>query len=249
MRKKIVIIGATSTIAEFCAKEWILETNTEIILVGRNAEQLEIISQDLLVRAPQNRVAIIILTDFTDPTEIKNMTQEICARGIPDIVLIAHGCLPEQKKCQHDLLNCKAALEINGISPILFAEAFAEPMDNANGGTIAVIGSVAGDRGRESNYIYGAGKELVARYIQGMQQRFHGRNVRIILIKPGPTDTKMTARLKNSRLKLADPSKVAACIIKGIKKRKLIIYVPKKWAIIMMIIRHTPTFIIKKLKI
>lgn len=248
MHQHIVIIGATSTIAELCAREWMKQENTKLILVGRTIENLQIISQDLLVRAPQNKIEIV-LSNFTDPALIKKTVDDICKQSIPNIVLIAQGALPEQNQCQNDLHACKEALEINGISPILFAEAFAHHMEKINAGNIGLIGSVAGDRGRRSNYVYGAAKELLARYVQGMQHRFYNSNVKISLIKPGPTDTKMTIKLKNSGIKLAEASHVAKAIIKGINHNKSIIYTPKRWYLIMFVVRLLPDFIFGKINI
>ena len=103
-----------------------------------------------------------------------------------------------------DLGLCEEALAVNGVSPALFAEAFAGPMQQANQGTLAIIGSVAGDRGRKSNYVYGAAKGLVTRYAQGLQHRLAGTNVKVVLIKPGPTDTPMTAEFEGSGSKIGE---------------------------------------------
>jgi len=141
------------------------------------------------------------------------------------------------------------AMRLNALSPVLFAEAFAGRMAVRQQGTIAVIGSVAGDRGRQSNYVYGAAKSLVATYLEGMQHRFAGAGVKIVLIKPGPTDTPMTAHLKDGKLKLAPVEDVAKAIVKGIESGKPVIYAPAKWRVIMLIIRHLPRFVFNKMRI
>ena len=140
-------------------------------------------------------------------------------------------------------------LTVNGISPVLFAEAFAGPMQKANHGTLAIIGSVAGDRGRKSNYVYGAAKGLVARYAQGLQHRLAGTGVKVVLIKPGPTNTPMTAHLKQQGARLANVEDVARLIVKGINQGKPVVYAPGKWALIMMIIRNLPDIVFNKLDI
>jgi short-subunit dehydrogenase len=122
-------------------------------------------------------------------------------------------------------------------------------MHKANDGTLAIIGSVAGDRGRKSNYAYGAAKGLVARYVQGLQHRLAGTGVKAVLIKPGPTDTPMTAQLKQQRSRLANVEDVARVIVKAINQGNPIVYVPAKWALIMMAIRHLPNIIFNKLEI
>lgn len=245
---RIVIIGATSAIAEQCARIWLTEQAIDLTLVGRDVQHMQTIADDLKVRSIQSTINFI-KTDFLHPEIISSIVNEISQAGQIDIVLIAHGFLPQQTQCQNDLQACRDALEINGISPVLYAEAFATKMAQANHGTIAIIGSIAGDRGRKSNYIYGSAKGLITRYAEGLQHRFFGTNVKIVLIKPGPTDTPMTAYLKNRGIKLAPISQVAAQIVHGIKSGKSLIYTPKKWKLIMMAIRHLPNFIFNRLNI
>jgi hypothetical protein len=140
-------------------------------------------------------------------------------------------------------------LQINGISPVLYAEAFAIHLARAQHGTLALIGSVAGDRGRRSNYVYGAAKGLVARYAQGLQHRFAGSGVKVVLVKPGPTDTPMTAHLKQNGAKLASPAEVAQAIVKAVACGQAQVYAPGKWRLIMWVVRHMPAFIFNKINI
>jgi short-subunit dehydrogenase len=163
--------------------------------------------------------------------------------------LVAHGSLPSQEACQIDLNLCRGALDVNGISPVLFAEAFATHMQKSNIGTLAIIGSVAGDRGRKSNYVYGAAKGLVTRYIQGLQHRLANTDVKVVLIKPGPTDTPMTTHLKQSGAKLTPVDQVASEIVCGIESGQRVVFAPNKWSVIMMVIRHLPFFIFRRMDI
>jgi len=247
-KQRIVIIGATSAIAEHCARLWAQGQSVDLTLVGRDEARMERVATDLQVRSPQSTIRVI-QADFLDPGAIQHTVDEIVAQGKVDIALIAHGSLPEQTECQNDLQACKDALEINGISPVLYAEAFAQHMAQANHGTIALIGSVAGDRGRKSNYVYGAAKGLVTRYAQGMQHRFAGTAVKVVLIKPGPTDTPMTAHLKSQGAKLAPAEVVAGQIVNAVERGRATTYVPRKWALIMMVIRHLPARIFNSLNI
>lgn len=248
LRRKIVIIGATSAIAEHCARIWVKEKPSEIILIGRNQDKLTRVASDLKVRSPDT-VITRVETDFLDPKQIEMQVDQICKTGKVDIALVAHGSLPDQATCESDLSLCREALEVNAISPVLFAEAFATNMQKVNHGILAVIGSVAGDRGRKSNYVYGAAKGLVTRYVQGLQHRLAGTNVKVVLVKPGPTDTPMTAHLKQSGTKLAAVDKVARGVVHGIENGQRIVYVPKIWSIIMMIIRHLPHFVFKRMDV
>lgn len=248
LKKKIAIIGATSAIAEQCARLWAKENPSEIVLVSRNQEKAERIASDLKVRTP-DAVITNLQVDFLDAGQIQELIHHIYQSGNVDVALIAHGSLPDQEACQNDLVLCREALDVNGVSPVLFAEAFAIQMQKANSGTLAIIGSVAGDRGRKSNYTYGAAKGLVAGYVQGLQHRFANTNVKVVLIKPGPTDTPMTAHLKQSGAKLAPVDRVAEEVVRGIESGQRVIYTPKIWSVIMMVIRNLPHFVFKRLDI
>ncbi len=179
---------------------------------------------------------------------IAALVQSATANGPVDTVLIAHGSLPDQASCQDNLHAAQDALRVNGLSPALIAEAFIGPMQRAGHGRLCIIGSVAGDRGRKSNYIYGAAKGLVDRYAQGLQHRLALANspVRVTLAKPGPTDTPMTAHLKQGGAKLASSKVVAQSIVKAMAAGHPVVYTPGKWALIMLVIRHLPRFLFNK---
>lgn len=245
--RHIVIVGATSGIASQCARQW-ADNSSRLTLVARNRQGLDEIAADLKVRNPALHIECLT-GEFMDPDGIAAMVAAIVASAPVDIVLIAHGSLPDQSACQQDLQQCAQAIQINALSPALIAEAFAAHMASAGHGTLAVIGSVAGDRGRKSNYVYGAAKGLVTRYCQGLQHRFAGTGIRIVLIKPGPTDTAMTAHLKQQGARLASAEQVASCIVAGIEQGKAVVYAPGKWALIMMIIRHLPRFVFNRMDI
>lgn len=243
--KKIVIIGATSSMAEHCARLWVARGPVALTLVGRDHARTERVAADLRVRGAQASVAVETV-DFEDARAIAALAARL---GAPDLVLVAHGSLPEQAACQQDLGACASALAVNGISPVLFAEAFASSFAAAGRGTLVLIGSVAGDRGRRSNYVYGAAKGLVTRYAQGLQHRFAGTAVKVVLVKPGPTDTPMTAHLKQQGARMATPEEVARLIVEGAERGTPVVYAPKKWALIMMVIRHLPSFVFNKMNI
>jgi decaprenylphospho-beta-D-erythro-pentofuranosid-2-ulose 2-reductase len=234
--QKIVIVGASSSIAEHCARQWAEKSAVNFVLVGRNLARLEAIALDLRARSAPSTVEVVTV-DFEDAIAIRGLVDGI---GAVDVALIAHGSLPDQRACEQDLAQCEQALVINGLSPVLFAEAFAATMQRAGKGTIAIIGSVAGDRARKSNYVYGAAKGLVEKYAQGLQHRFAFTGVRVVLVKPGPTDTPMTAHLKQGGARLADVQDVARDIVAAVTAGKAQLYTPGKWALIMMVIRNLP---------
>lgn len=246
-QQRIIVIGATSAIAEHCTRLW-LSSPATVILVGRNEARLERVAADLRVRSPASAITCAAI-DFCDPDAIRTLVDDFAGGGAIDIALIAHGTLPDQQHCQQDLSACRDAMEINSLSPALFMEALAGHMGTANRGRLAVIGSVAGDRGRRSNYVYGASKSLLERYAQGLQHRFAKSECRICLVKPGPTATPMTAGMLDEGLTFARVEDVAEAIVKGIGKGKPVIYAPGKWALIMMVIRHLPRFVFNRLDI
>lgn len=234
--------------AEHCARLLVQSQSVDLILVGRDAGRVERVAADLRVRSPQSEIRIV-QSDFLDANAIRKTVDGIVAQGDVDVVLIAHGSLPAQSDCQDNLEVCLEALEVNGVSPVLFAEAFAKHMGKVNRGTLALIGSVAGDRGRKSNYVYGAAKGMVARYAQGLQHRFAGTGVKVVLIKPGPTDTSMTAHLKAQGNKLASVETVAQTLADAIDRGQALVYTPGKWRVIMWVIMHLPAAIFNKLNI
>nr|WP_255593315.1 SDR family NAD(P)-dependent oxidoreductase [Acidovorax sp. sic0104] len=246
--RRIVIVGATSAMAEHCARLWVQAAPVDLTLVGRDHGRMERVAADLRVRSPRSRIGKVC-ADFLNPLAIRATVDGIARQGAVDIVLIAHGSLPEQPACQEDLSACSEALRVNGVSPVLFAEAFAEHMARQGRGTLALIGSVAGDRGRRTNYVYGAAKGLLARYAEGLQHRFAGTAVRVVLVKPGPTDTPMTAHLKAQGVRLAGVEQVARQVVAAIEAGKPLAYVPGRWRWIMVVIRHLPRAVFHRMKI
>ncbi|CAM3750420.1 SDR family NAD(P)-dependent oxidoreductase [Paracidovorax anthurii] len=247
--RTIAIVGATSSIAQHCARLWLARGGVQrLVLVGRDAARLESVAADLQVRAPATRVEAFA-GDLVDPAAIATTVRDLCAAGTPDLVLIAHGNLPDQTACEADLAAVRQALEVNGVSPVLWAETFAGALRAGGHGRIGIIGSVAGDRGRQSNYVYGAAKGLVERYAQGLQHRLAGTGVRVTLVKPGPTDTPMTAHLKARGARLASAEEVAGAIVRGMDAGRYVVYAPAKWALIMRIIRSLPRWVFHRMKI
>lgn len=246
--EKIIIIGATAEIAKQCAMIWLDESPKELLLVGRNEEKLARQAENLNIRYPDSNITSATV-NFNDHALIKKFIEDLYVKDSYDLVLIAHGVYINQQQAQENLALCYQSLYINALSPIFFAESFAHCMQNKGHGKIAIISSVAGDRGRKSNYIYGAAKALLSTYAEGLQHRLYHLPVKIIVIKPGPTLSPFTEHLLHSKIKLAKASLVATDIVRGIKKSSPVIYTPKKWRIIMWIIRMLPKKIFYRLNI
>ena len=244
---RIVVIGATSAIAEHCCRLWVAREACDLVLVARDVAKAGRVAEDLQVRSPASTIAVLG-ADFLDTAAIAKIAAETTAQPI-DVVLIAHGMLPPQEQVEGDLALCRDTLEVNAVSPALFAEAFAGRLAKAGRGTIALIGSVAGDRGRKANYTYGACKGLVARYAEGLEHRFAGTGVSVVLIKPGPTDTPMAAAHRASGRRLASVEEVARAMVRGIDAKRPVVYASAQWALIMFVVRHLPRFIFNRLNL
>jgi decaprenylphospho-beta-D-erythro-pentofuranosid-2-ulose 2-reductase len=244
--KRVLIIGASSAIAEAAARLWAVQ-GASLFLVARKADRLQAIAADLSVRGAA-KVGTQIM-DATDVAAHAAMFDAALAElGGIDIALIAHGTLPDQKACEASVELALKEIDNNGLSVIALATCLANLMEAQGSGCIAVISSVAGDRGRQSNYVYGAAKGMVTRFLQGLRNRLAKKGVQVLTIKPGFVDTPMTAAFKKGAL-WAQPDDVARGILAAIEKGKNEVYLPGFWWLIMAIIRHIPEPIFKKLSL
>ena len=223
--KTIVVYGGTSEIAIACLNEWHKEYDLKVILVGRSLNSLESVSLDLQVRY-QNSLIETFFLDFNDSNLIEDLNAKIYSSNIVDIALISHGELSDQLISQEDISYTKDQLITNGLSTCIISESLIKNFLKAGNGKLVVIGSVAGDRARKKNYTYGSAKGFVEIYVRGLQHRLWNSNIDVSLVKPGPTKTNMTSKLKESA-KFADVNKVAKIIVKGVNKNKKTIYKKK----------------------
>jgi short-subunit dehydrogenase len=244
--KKILIIGATSAIAEATTRLWAAQGHS-LYLLGRNAERLSGIAADLKVRgAESTRFAMLDVNDFAQHAAV--LDAAIDALGGIDIVLIAHGTLGNQKACEQDFAATLQELNTNAINVISLLTHLANRFEAQRHGSIVVISSVAGDRGRQSNYVYGTAKGAVTIFMQGLRQRLHKAGVHVLTIKPGFVDTPMTAEFKKGLL-WAKPEAIAQSICAGVEKKRDVVYAPWFWWGVMAGIRAVPDWAFKKIRI
>lgn len=242
--KNILIIGATSAIAEHCARIWAARGDA-MHLVARTERHVRTIASDLKVRGASNVTTYCTdLNDMDKHEELLNVGDD--ALGSVDIVLIAHGTLSNQHKCEINVHEALAEIKTNALSTVSLLTLVANRFEARKSGAICVISSVAGDRGRASNYVYGSAKSMVTAFTSGLRQRLHKSNVAVVTIKPGFVDTPMTNEFKKGFL-WAKPHIVSALIVKAIDKKKAEVYVPSFWFGIMIIIKNIPNFIFKKI--
>ncbi|MDB6103720.1 MAG: short-chain dehydrogenase [Gammaproteobacteria bacterium] len=235
--RRVLIMGATSAIAQSTARLLAARADS-LYLVGRRADALEAIAADLKVRgAPQVGFEVLDANDLPSlPAMLARATQALA--GL-DTVLIAHGTLSNQKACEASGDLTVQELTTNAISTVVLLTAVAQQFEQHRAGTIAVISSVAGDRGRASNYVYGSAKAMVTVFLSGLRQRLSKCGVSVITIKPGFVDTPMTAAFPKGAL-WAQPQAVAAGIVRAIDRSATVVYLPAFWRPIMMIIRAIP---------
>lgn len=245
--KRVLIIGATSSIATACARLWAVQ-GSEFFLVARNNEKLEQTAADLRVRGA--KVVTLHNMDATDLAAHQVMLESCLStlRQI-DIVLIAHGTLPDQKACEQDVDVALQEFANNGSSVIALLTRLANQLEIQRCGTLAVISSVAGDRGRPSNYLYGTAKAAVTTFCEGLRARLFKVGVHVMDVKPGFVATPMTQGLPLPAALVAKPEKVAQLIVNGIERKIDTLYAPGFWALIMLIIRSIPEPIFKRLNL
>jgi len=244
--KKILIVGATSAMAEACARLW-AQQGHHLFLAARNVAQLDAVAADLRTKgAAKVGVRVFDANHFDQHAELlRDATQTL---GGLDTVLIAHGTLTDQDRAQGDVSYALAEVSTNGLSVIALLTLVAQQFEPQGHGAIAVISSVAGDRGRQSNYVYGSAKALVSAFTSGLRQRLAKHGVKVITIKPGFVDTPMTAHLNKGPL-WAQAGPVARDIDRAIQRGQAIVYTPGFWRLIMLVIKSIPESIFVKIKL
>lgn len=245
--QKVVIFGATSAIAHATAR-LLVARGCSVFAVGRHAGRLSAVIADLEVRRGPDQVVAGIGADLDVISEHARLFDAAHASlGGIDTVLIAHGILPDQAACAAATEPMLAAIQTNAISAVALASEAARRL--GRGGIIAAIGSVAGDRGRQSNYVYGAAKGMLALFLQGLRNQLSAQGVHVLTIKPGFVDTPMTAGIRRKGPLWASPERVAAGIVGALEARRDVVYLPWFWAPIMWIIKSIPERMFKRMSL
>lgn len=246
MKQNIVIFGATSAIAEQAARIW-AKRGDQLVLVGRNAEKLSAIAQDLKVRGATH--ASFKALDLNQVEKHSNLVSDLEQElGRIDVALIAHGLLGDQRQAEKDFSAAQAIWQTNFVSAASLMSLLAPVFEKQKSGTIAAISSVAGDRGRQSNYFYGSAKGALSIFLSGLRNRLFSSQVNVVTIKPGFVDTPMTADFKKGAL-WASPETVGLGIVRAIDKKRSVVYLPGFWRLIMTIICSIPETVFKRLKL
>lgn len=241
---KILIIGATSAIAQATARLYAARKAT-LYLIARDPERLDQLAADLRVRgAPEVHTDVLDVNDFE--RHAPALEKAVGMLGGLDLALIAHGTLGDQRQSQQNFAAALKELNTNAISVMSLLTWLANDCEQRHHGILAVIGSVAGDRGRQSNYVYGTAKAALATFLQGLRNRLHRHGVHVITVKPGFVDTPMTASFKKGPL-WRSPAEIAAGIVRAVDRRRDVVYLPGWWRYVMTGIRAVPESVFKRM--
>jgi short-subunit dehydrogenase len=244
--KKILVLGATSGIAQACVRLYAAR-GASLYLVGRNAQNLDAVTRDAATRgAARAEQEVLDLDDLGAHAGL--VARAEAALGGLDGVLLAHGVLGDQAACERDFSAANAVLTTNLVGPLSLLTLLANRFEAQRAGTLVVLSSVAGDRGRQSNYVYGTTKGALSVFLQGLRNRLSRSGVAVVTVKPGFVDTAMTAGVKKNAL-FATPEQVARGIVRAADRGADVVYLPGFWRLIMFIIRCVPERLFKRLKL
>lgn len=244
---KAVLFGATSAMAQATGR-LLAARGAELFLVGRDESKLRAVMDDLTVRGASRVDATV--ADLDDVSRFPALLDEAAQvlGGRIDLVLVAQGVLGDQRAVEAHPATGAALLHTNFVAPAVLLQEAANRLAGQRSGALVAISSVAGDRGRQSNYFYGAAKGGLSTFLAGLRNRLAPANVQVLTVKPGFVDSPMTAHLPKNAL-FAPPEKVAEAILRGVERRRDVIYVPGFWRLVMLVIRAIPERVFKRLKL
>lgn len=243
----ILLIGAGSAIATAVARRYAAHQSS-LFLIARNGSRLALQQQDLLVRgAARVGTRVLDLLNHEEYETAINAATEFFGQDDIDLVLICHGSLPDQEAAEQDFDLARREIDINGLSVISLLTRLTPYLKAQGRGMLAVVTSVAGDRGRQPNFVYGAAKALVSTYLQGLRGKLLPYGVDVLDIRPGLVDSPMTQQFDKGLL-WSSPELVARQIEKAIRRKRHTVYVPGYWRLIMAVVRSIPEAVFKRLK-
>lgn len=240
--QKVLILGAASDVGQALAKQF-YSAGFQLVLAARKTADIE----SYLNTWSDKKKITCIPFDACDFANHKNWMDKLPT--VPDITICVFGYLGDQAKAMEEWNESERIIDTNYSGAVSILNVIAGVYAKRGSGIIAGISSVAGDRGRQSNYIYGSAKAGFTAYLSGLRNKMLSHGVHVLTVKPGFIDTKMTAGLKLPKALTASPDQVAKRIYNGVRSRQNVIYVLPIWFLIMLIIRLIPEFIFKRLKL
>lgn len=244
----VVILGATSAMAEAVARLYAAE-GAPLVLVGRRAERLQLMAEDLKARGAPS--AEVQTADLAKPKSADKQLAAWTGGRQVQAVLLFYGVLGDQARAEQDIAYAREVLAVGFTSAAEWSLAASNLLQAQGGGSLVVVGSVAGDRGRQSNYVYGAAKAGLGVLVQGIAHRFAlaGSPARAVLVKPGFVDTPMTAHLPKGGPLWASPEAVAKVIRRAADRGGPVQYAPAFWRLILLVIRLVPAFVFHRTRL
>lgn len=241
----VLIVGASSGIGRAIAREW-ASHGSAMILAGRDQDDLQRTAADLRIRY---QVDVDVLPFDALAFDAHPAFWRECLRVRPDLagVIVLHGYLPSQEQAQKDVAIARQAIDVNFTSAASLVSLAANDFERQGRGFLCVFSSVAGDRGRQSNYVYGSAKAALSAFLAGLRNRLHGKGVRVITVKPGFVDTGMTWGMPGMFL-VATPEQVARDVYRAVTRGTPVVYTPWFWRYIMGIIRSIPEVVFVRMK-
>lgn len=240
----VLIIGATSDVAKACAHLY-AKNHYRLSLAGRNLVALQLLAKDIHIRYGVSCECLEL--DVLDISKHQTFVDSLI--DFPEITLCFAGYLGNQQQALHKWDETERILQTNFTGVVSVINRLIVRYEQRGSGTIAVLSSVAGERGRQSNYFYGSAKAGLSAYLSGLRNQLASVGVHVISVKPGFIATKMTEGIELPKLLTASPEQVAQAIFKGVRKKKNTVYVLGIWRYIMLIIKAIPESIFKKLKL
>ena len=240
----VLIIGAKSDIAKEVAREY-AKNGYDLYLAGRNIDEMKDFENDIKIRSKADvKLKEFDITNFESHEQFYNSLEPK-----PLGVIVVAGYMAEQKTCENDWSETLNTINVNFTGAVSILNIIANDMEQNKNGFIVGVSSVAGDRGRKANYIYGSSKAAFSAYLSGLRNRLHESGVKVLTVKPGFVATKMTAKLDLPTKLTAQPEDVAKDIFTAQQKGKDILYTKPIWRVIMMIIKIIPEWKFKGMSI
>ncbi|MBN2801318.1 MAG: SDR family oxidoreductase [Deltaproteobacteria bacterium] len=242
-----LILGATSRVASRVAHRY-AAAGHDVVLAAIELEEAQALAADVRLRHQVKAVAIRFdATDFdAHPAVIAEAAQVL---GGIDVALIAFGAMGDAARARQEFSAARQVIEINYSAAVSVAELLAAHMVARGKGTLIGIASVAGDRGRQSNYLYGSAKGALALYLQGLRNRLHKDGVHVLTVKPGFMDTRMTWGVDTGRVPVLSPEAAAEAIFRAAERGADVVYLPPFWRLIMGGIRAIPEALFKRMSL
>ena len=241
----VLVLGATRGIGRALARR-LAERGDRLFLLGRDAEDLARCARDLEIRAKQATSIPFAVCDLETPeTFVPALDAAVAALGSVDTVVVTAGLFATQDALEADPFHARRLLDVDFTNTVLFCE-LARTRLLARGGTLCVFSSVAGDRARKPVILYGAAKAGLSYYLDGLDHKYRLQGLRVVCVKPGFVKTGMTAGLKPPPF-AGEPDGVAADVVRAIDRGQPVVYTPRIWELVMLVIRNLPRAVMRRI--